>query len=192
MSLHFENIKNFIIEWHILLILLLIILLTISILTFIVIKLKKKKKSYVFFFLLGIFTFIIIIYWATTEEVRFLWLGYLIVYGRDYFITFYQCVWFFVNCIIFAFPNCFLLVITCTPYESYVFAGEYYLALKMCLNDLSFITQYSCQLFFTNLQFILTDGASYRLHSLNTENNKYFFFFNFFLNLWHCDNFMYT
>ena len=191
MSLHLTNIKTFIIEWHILLILLLTFLIVISLFTFIIIKLKQKKLSYVFLFLFFIFSIIIIIYWATTEEMRFLWLGYLIVYGRDYLILFYECAWFFLKGMFLAYFNCLKLLITCTPYESYIFAGEYWLAFNMFVQDLYFIGTTGSQVFFKNLAIILSEGPQYRMITTVTDSYKYGFYFNLFLNLWHCDNFIY-
>lgn len=179
-SFYIDNIKSFIINWHILLILMITGLSIISFCTYIIFKLKKNKAHAIIFLLL-IFSIIILLYWATTAEIRFLWLGYFLVYSQKYIPIFYECSLFFFKGIIFAIPNFFKILATCTPYEEYIFRGQYWLAIKLLSYDFYIFTTSSTTLLLNNLSTILCEGATYRLSWDMSELWPYFVNFDLFL-----------
>lgn len=179
---HYENIKNFIIEWHILLILILGLVTCLSLISLVIWKLKKIKISYVFIFIFGLIFSLMFFYWITTEEVRLLYLGYFLYYATEYLSKTLEYSFFMFKSIIFLIPNMIKIISTCTPYEQYIFAGEYWTAIKLCSYDSVDNLKKFIIWVTVKLGHLLVEGPTYRLTLIETNNWNKFFYDNFFLN----------
>jgi len=179
--LNYFDLKNFIIEWHILLILILGLISLISLIGVIIWKLNKINLNYVFLFLFCLIFSLVILYWTTSEETRYLWLAYFLYYTSEYLAKIYLYSFFFFKCMVFAIPNFLKLLATFTPYEKAIFAGEYWSALQCFFFDIEKFSNYWFIIITEKLQTFLINGPTYRLNLIETNNWIKFFYQNSFI-----------